>query len=93
LLSCCHAVQVRLSLSAGALAVLKGEGEALADIDSFVLGFDTRQPVVNQVSTVLKMLHIFDFRELQNDLNALIVLGQEYTANPRTNNKLGKVGR
>jgi len=33
--------------------------------------------IVNQVAVVLKMLYLSDFRELQNDLNALIVLGQE----------------
>ena len=48
---------------------------------------------VNQVATVLKMLHLWDFREMQNDLNSHIVLGQEYTSNPKTNVHLGKVGR
>ena len=28
------------------------------------------------------MLHLFDLRQLQSELNSLIVLGQEYTANP-----------
>jgi hypothetical protein len=37
---------------------------------------------VNEVALVLKMLYLADFREIQNDMNALIVLGQEYTANP-----------
>ena len=49
--------------------------------------------VLNRLAVVLKMLHLDDFRDLQTDLNALIALGQEYTANPRTNTKLGKVGR
>ena len=31
---------------------------------------------------VLKMLHLSDLRELQGDVNALISLAQEYTANP-----------
>ncbi len=38
--------------------------------------------VVNSVLLVLKMLYLSDFRDLQNDVNALIVLGQEFTANP-----------
>jgi hypothetical protein len=46
-----------------------------------------------KIGIVLKMLHYSDLRELQNDLNALLVLGQEYTANPKTNTALGKVGR
>ena len=41
----------------------------------------------------MRMLYLSDFRELQNDLNALIMLGQEYTANPKTNSALGQVGR
>lgn len=52
-----------------------------------------KDPQLNRLITVLKMLHLDDFRDLQTDLNALIALGQEYTANPRTNSALGKVGR
>ena len=63
------------------------------DLSEFPLGFDTGDADVNKVATVLKMLYISDLRDLQNDLNGLISLGQEYTANPKTNTKLGKVGR
>jgi len=63
------------------------------NINDFTLGFDTRDELVNKIGIVLKMLHYSDLRELQNDLNALLVLGQEYTANPKTNTALGKVGR
>jgi hypothetical protein len=38
--------------------------------------------LVKQVVVVLKMLYLADFRDLQTELNCLIVLGQEYTANP-----------
>jgi RLL motif-containing protein 1 len=63
------------------------------DISEFPLGFDTGDASVNKVALVLKMMYISDLRDLQNDLNGLISLGQEYTANPKTNTKLGKVGR
>ena len=59
----------------------------------FSAGLDARDELINQMSVVLKMLYLWDFRELQTDLNALIVLGQEYTADPKTNASLGKVGR
>jgi RNA transcription, translation and transport factor protein len=66
---------------------------AALSIQDFPLGFDTTDELVNQLSIVMKMLYLFDFRELQNDLNSLIVLGQEYTSNPKTNSSLGRVGR
>ena len=62
-------------------------------LENFSAGIETGDELINQMSVVLKMLHLWDFRELQTDLNSLIVLGQEYTANPKTNASLGKVGR
>ena len=38
--------------------------------------------IMDEVAVVLRMLYLSDFRELQNEANELIVLGQEYTANP-----------
>ena len=88
---------IRLLLSPTAMTVFtriqKSEQPCDFTIDDFPLGFNVSDPVIRRVATVLKMLHLFDFRELQNDLNALVELGQSYTANPRTNSKLGKVGR
>ena len=84
---------IKLTLTPGSLHALKTEGKAGIPLQSFPLGFDTRDAALNQVAVVLRMLYLSDFRELQNDLNALIVLGQEYTANPKTNSALGQVGR
>jgi len=70
--------QIRLLLTPGSLDALKSNlsSESLSE---FPLGFDTKDEIVNKVAVVLKMLYLSDFRELQNDLNALIVLGQEVT--------------
>ena len=84
---------VSLCLTPGCREALKTTNSGGIPLEDFPLGFDTGDSQVNKAATVLKMLHLWDFREMQNDLNAHIVLGQEYTANPRTNAALGKVGR
>lgn len=66
---------------------------SVSSLPDFPLGFDSNDSVVNQVSLVLKMLYLSDFRDLQNEINSLIILVQDYTANPRLNTSLGKVGR
>jgi len=77
-------------LRQGNEAVEPAEQPQLRD---FPLGFDSHNAIVNQMSLVLKMLYLWDFRELQTDLNALIMLGQDFTAAPKTNTAMGKVGR
>ena len=85
---------IRLCLTSGSIETLKTKiVPGNLQLSDFPVGFDTKDQVLNQIAVVLKMLYLSDFRELQNDLNTLIVLGQEYTANPRTNSAMGKVGR
>eukprot|EP00887_Chlorella_sp_A99_P003222 scaffold9.g3222.t1 len=48
---------------------------------------------VDLAATVLRMLYIKDLRGLQTAIDAAIVQVQEFTANPRTDSALGKVGR
>lgn len=64
-------------------------------LSEFEMGFNCagNETQVNEVLLVLKMLYLADYRDLQTDVNELIVLVQEYTANPRLNSALGKVGR
>ncbi len=85
--------QIKLILTPGSLQALQSKGEGGIPLESFPSVFETNDDTLKQVAVVLRMLYLYDFRELQNDLNALIVLGQEYTANPKTNNALGAVGR
>ncbi|VVC88772.1 RNA transcription, translation and transport factor protein isoform X2 [Leptidea sinapis] len=51
-------------------------------------GINVQQPV-----DVLKLLFIQDLRELQTKINEALVSVQTVTADPRTDTKLGKVGR
>lgn len=83
----------RQVLSPGAISALESGALNEQSLCDFPLGFDTSNESVNKVATVLRMLYLDEFRELQNDFNSLVILGQEYTANPRTNASLGKVGK
>ena len=77
--------QVRLFLKRQSIEALDRAADchnAHSALEDFPLGFDVGDKTVNDVSVVLRMLYLDDLRELQHDLNALIALGQEYTANP-----------
>eukprot|EP01006_Ploeotia_vitrea_P060287 TRINITY_DN7562_c0_g1_i2.p1 TRINITY_DN7562_c0_g1~~TRINITY_DN7562_c0_g1_i2.p1 ORF type:complete len:286 (-),score=136.54 TRINITY_DN7562_c0_g1_i2:33-890(-) len=76
-------------------------GEAKADYEQsldaalkvYDLGFSTGDTRVDRAAMVLRLLYIADLRDVQTMVNELIVFVQEYTANPRTDSRLGKVGR
>lgn len=55
-------------------------------------GMDLGDPVLNQAAKILRLLHIQNIRQLQTQINELIVAAQNITANPKTDTKLGKVG-
>jgi len=48
---------------------------------------------VEQAAKVLRLLYIQDLRVLQTQINETIVAVQKITANPKTDTRLGKVGR
>ncbi|XP_078675739.1 RNA transcription, translation and transport factor protein-like isoform X1 [Branchiostoma floridae x Branchiostoma belcheri] len=62
----------------------------LQDLDA---GFDTGDPAVNEAAKILRLLHIHELRDLQTKINEAIVSVQAITANPKTDQALGKVGR
>lgn len=53
----------------------------------------TEANVVLQPADVLKLLFVQDLRDLQTKINEALVAVQNVTADPRTDTKLGKVGR
>eukprot|EP00729_Bicosta_minor_P006682 gene6682-6239_t len=57
------------------------------------LGFDTGDALLNEAAKVLRLLHINELRDAQTQINELVVNVQALTADPKTNAKLGKVGR
>lgn len=48
---------------------------------------------VERAVAVARLLHVNDLRRLQSDVDAFLVSMQEYTADPKTDSRMGRVGR
>jgi RLL motif-containing protein 1 len=48
--------------------------------------------LVDRACAVLRLLFLSDLRTCQSTVNELLILAQEFTADPKTDAKLGKVG-
>lgn len=48
---------------------------------------------LNEAARILRLLHIEELRELQTKINEAIVAVQAIIADPKTDHRLGKVGR
>lgn len=48
---------------------------------------------LNEAAQILRLLHIEELRELQTRINEAIVAVQAIIADPKTDHRLGKVGR
>uniref|UniRef100_A0AAZ3Q601 RNA transcription, translation and transport factor protein n=1 Tax=Oncorhynchus tshawytscha TaxID=74940 RepID=A0AAZ3Q601_ONCTS len=72
------------------LVMLKGLPVAL---DKHILGFDTGDATLNEAAQILRLLHIEELRDLQTRINEAIVAVQAIIADPKTDHRLGKVGR
>lgn len=82
-------------LNAAAIAnpdtvIVKGKPFPITDTKS---GISLGDVVLDNTATYLTLLYIHDLRNLQTKINELIVSVQNVTANPKTNTKLGKVGK
>uniref|UniRef100_F7BMD5 RNA transcription, translation and transport factor protein n=2 Tax=Ciona intestinalis TaxID=7719 RepID=F7BMD5_CIOIN len=87
-------IEERLSTPAleAAKTTSKPVGRAVP-IDDIKLGFDTGDPMINKAAKALRLLHINELRKLQTQVNEAIVAVQAITANPKTDQRLGKIGR
>uniref|UniRef100_A0A671U8Z5 RNA transcription, translation and transport factor protein n=1 Tax=Sparus aurata TaxID=8175 RepID=A0A671U8Z5_SPAAU len=85
-------IQERLSQEAIAKASQNKEGIPVA-LDKHILGFDTGDATLNEAAQILRLLHIEELRELQTKINEAIVAVQAIIADPKTDHRLGKVGR
>jgi RLL motif-containing protein 1 len=71
---------------------VKEREHAFKVLDLYPLGFSTGNDKLDQAAKVLRLLHLQDLRELQTLINEVIVSVQEFTADPKTDSRLGKVG-
>ncbi|MCJ8737159.1 hypothetical protein PDJAM_G00020840 [Pangasius djambal] len=85
-------VQERLTPDAISKASKAKEGLPVA-LDKHILGFDTGDATLNEAARILRLLHIEELRELQTRINEAIVAVQAIIADPKTDHRLGKVGR
>uniref|UniRef100_A0A8C6T1U7 RNA transcription, translation and transport factor protein n=1 Tax=Neogobius melanostomus TaxID=47308 RepID=A0A8C6T1U7_9GOBI len=85
-------IQERLSPEAIAKASQNKEGIPVS-LDKHMLGFDTGDATLNEAAQILRLLHIEELRELQTKINEAIVAVQAIIADPKTDHRLGKVGR
>ena len=79
--------------SASASASSASAGVGSAELTAFPLGFSAGDAVIDYAAALLRMLYIADLRELQDSVNEILIMVQEFTANPKTDSSLGKVGR
>jgi len=87
-----HVVTTRLSQQALDNPPPKIEGNAVT-LSSINLGFETGNNAIDNAGKVLRLLYIQDQRQLQTLINECIVETQKVTANPKTDSRLGRVGR
>lgn len=87
---------IRDKLSKAEVERLTKEGyktHAAVPLDKLDLGFDTTDYISTEAAKVLRLLHLNELRDLQDGVNQAIVAVQGLTANPKTDSRLGKVGR
>ena len=88
-----RAVQTAVEAAAASAGAGAGGTPPAAHGKDFPLGFSLDDgKVVDKAASVLRMLYVQDLRGLQTAVDRALVEVQEYTANPKTDSKLGKVG-
>lgn len=70
--------------------IIQGKPFPIMDIAA---GFQLDKPALENAAKILALLYIQDIRNLQTKINESIVRVQNITANPKTDTKLGKVGK
>ncbi len=61
-------------------------------LEALPLGFSTGDPQLDRAAKILRLLYVADLRQTQNHVNEAISRMQQYTADPKTDSRLGRVG-
>jgi RLL motif-containing protein 1 len=61
-------------------------------LEKVTLGFDTRDKSLNDVCKIVRLLHLRNLRQLQTQIDSAMVSAQSITADPKTDQTLGKTG-
>ena len=77
----------------GAPSGAKGSGGLPATKEDFPLGFETGDAALDEAARGLRMQYVAELRVLQSHFNEVAACAQEFTANPKTDSQLGRVGR
>lgn len=70
-----------------------GGGAAGSAALDFPLGFVTGDAALDEAARGLRMQYVAELRALQSHVNGVVACAQEFTANPKTDAQLGRVGR
>ena len=91
--ACCKLLQSRLVMKKDSNT---SDGKCMEiKLEEHDFGFTDRQmdPVLKEAGKILRLMHLTNLRKLQSEINNTIELVQSATANPKTDTRLGKVGR
>jgi len=91
----CVLVKERLSKEALQAASTAGADSAKdkTSLEDIHLGFGTGDYVTDEALKIARLLHIRNLRDLQTQINEALVSVQNVTADPKTDQRLGKIGR
>lgn len=67
--------------------------DATLDLDNLPVGLQIDDPEVKRAAAVLRLLHGIELQQLQVNINQVINELQQLTADPKTDARLGRVGR
>lgn len=90
----CLVLKEKFSAESLELAIKNTGGkDETIPLDRTELGFEAGDYIMTEAAKILRLLHLKDLRDLQTKINSAIVAVQAITANPKTDSRLGKVGR